>query len=305
MLNKIIRITLCVLVIYIIIISYHSTTYQIRGPNIILNVSLTSDIELLNISEELFNKSSFEINKYLSIKYQGQITSKNFTDNAPERLLNILSNNILTTTTRSLIKLFDNYDLDTYQSEIITKEEEKEEHEFINDLMKTDAMLYVMHFLSVKGFFANNLQVHQNILKEIWFHPYSRSKGINGSSGFEHVFVGERKPCKGFMGLHNWISFFFGELSSKINYLGFSRKMEFAGGVAIVETYFTYNGKRKMSTMFIGTMPELEIALYTLCFFTRPNRKCKVSFTGFKFGIQTYTLRTNDIKFVATAFPVI
>ncbi|XP_076625919.1 endoribonuclease Arlr [Colletes latitarsis] len=305
MLNKIIRIILCVLVIYITVISYHSTTYQIKGPNI-LNVSLTSDIELLNISEELFNKSYLEINKYLSIKYQGQITSKNFTDNAPERLLNILSNNILTTTTtKSLIKLFDNYELDTYQSEIMTKEEEKEEHEFINDLMKTDAMLYVMHFLSVKGFFANNLQVHQNILKEIWFYPYSRSKGINGSSGFEHVFIGERKPRKGFMGLHNWISFFFGELSNKINYFGFSRNKEFTGGVAIVETYFTYNGKRKMSTMFIGTMPELEIALYTLCFFTRPNRKCKVSFTGFKFGIQTYTLRTNDTKFVATAFPVI
>lgn len=48
-------------------------------------MSLISDIELLNISEELFNKSSHELYNHLSIKYQGQTTSKNLTDNAPER----------------------------------------------------------------------------------------------------------------------------------------------------------------------------------------------------------------------------
>lgn len=112
---------------------------------------------------------------------------------------------------------------------MVTKQEDIEENEFINNIMKTDAMLHVMHFLSIKGFFANDLQSHQNILKEIWFHPYSRGKGINSSSGFEHVFIGERKPRKGIIGLHNWIFFSFGELSNKINYLGFSHKKEFAG----------------------------------------------------------------------------
>lgn len=56
--------------------------------------------------------------------------------------------------------------------------------------------------------------------------------------------------------------------------------------------------------MFIGTAPELEIALYTLCFFTRPNKKCKLSFAGIKFDIQTYMLQNNDLKFIATAFPI-
>lgn len=52
-------------------------------------------------------------------------------------------------------------------------------------------------------------------------------------------------------------------------------------------------------------MPELEVALYTLCFFTRPNKKCKVSFDGSKFAIQTHMLYSTDKKFVATAFPMI
>lgn len=75
--------------------------------------------------------------------------------------------------------------------------------------------------------------------------------------------------------------------------------------MGILETYFTYGNKRKMSTIFIGTTPELEVALYTLCFFARPNKRCNVSFTKLKFSIQTYVLHSNNKKFVASAFPVI
>lgn len=130
-------------------------------------------------------------------------------------------------TTKSLIKLFDNYELDTSQTEIKTKEEDTEENEFINNLIKTDVMLHVMNFLSLKRFFTNDLRTYKDILKEIWFHPYSRSKGMNSSSGFEHVFIGEKKAGKNVIGLHNWIFFSFGEQFNKINYFGFSRTKEF------------------------------------------------------------------------------
>ncbi|KOC69533.1 Poly(U)-specific endoribonuclease like protein [Habropoda laboriosa] len=257
------------------------------------------------ISEHLFNKSSHELLNYVQINYQGQTSFNNFTDNALERLLNTSSNAFLTLTTKSLIKLFDNYELNTSQPEIVTKQKDTEENEFIDNLMETDVMLHVMHFLSLKGFVKNDIQAYKNILKEIWFHLYSRTKGINGTSGFEHVFIGERKPRKGIIGLHNWISFFFGELSNKINYYGFSRNKEFVNKAVILDTYFTYFGKRKRSTMFIGTSPELEIAIYTLCFFTRPNKRCKMSFTGFKFDIQTYVSQNNGKKFIGSAFPIL
>ncbi|XP_017752448.1 PREDICTED: poly(U)-specific endoribonuclease homolog [Eufriesea mexicana] len=272
--------------------------------NNVKNTSLTSEEELMIISEEIF-KSSHELFNQVHINYQGHICSNNITDNASQRLLNISSVIFSTLTIKSLVKLFDNYELHTSQSENITEEEDLEENEFIVNLLKTNTMLHVMHFLSIKGFFKNDLRVYKNVLKEIWFHLYSRTKNVNGTSGFEHVFVGESKPRKGMIGLHNWISFSYGELSNKINYFGFGHNKEFVHKAVILETYFTYNGKRKMSTMFIGTTPELEIALYTLCFFTRPNKKCNLSFTGYKFGIQTYIMKNNDMKFVGSAFPIL
>ena len=43
------------------------------------------------------------------------------------------------------------------------------------------------------------------------------------------------------------------------------------------------------SSMLIGTSPELELALYTLCYKTRPNEECFVSLGGTKFTIYTGT----------------
>ncbi|KAK9300677.1 hypothetical protein QLX08_006712 [Tetragonisca angustula] len=305
MLNKIFQISIHILVSLNIVVIYSLTIHQINDFNNITNVSLTSDMELMMISEELYNKFSYELSNNVHINYQGQINFNNFSDNAPQRLLNISSNVFSISMIKSFVKLFDNYELDTYQPEVLTKTKDSEENEFIDDLMKTDIMSHVMSFLSVKGFFKNDIQVHKDILKQIWFHLYSRSKNINGSSGFEHVFVGERKPRKGIIGLHNWIFFSYGELSNKINYFGFGHWKKFVNKVVILEIYFTYTGKRKKSTMFIGTTPEFEIALYTLCFFTRPNKRCQLFFAGFKFYIQTYILQNKGTKFVGTAFPML
>ena len=35
--------------------------------------------------------------------------------------------------------------------------------------------------------------VPQNLLHQTWFAMYSRGRGVDDSSGFEHVFVGESK----------------------------------------------------------------------------------------------------------------
>lgn len=271
----------------------------------IKNITISNN-ELKNVTEELFAKSSHELYKHIVIKYQGNTTA-NYTDNAPERLLNVPPETfLLLPTTRSLIRLFDNYELNTSTPEVVTSEEAAEEDEFIHNLLKTDVMLHSMNFLSRKGFFQmNDLAVYKETLKRMWFHMYSRSKGVNGSSGFEHVFLAEMKPRKGISGFHNWIFFSLEESANKINYFGFARKVEFAGKAAAAQIYFTYNGKRKMSTIFIGTPPELEIAVYTLCFFVRPNKRCRISFSGVNFSIQTYLLKTEHEKLIGSAFPLI
>ncbi|KAG7204585.1 hypothetical protein KM043_005004 [Ampulex compressa] len=268
-------------------------------------ISEISDGELQSLAEELFKKSSAYLYRNLSVKYQGRAVPKTSTDNALEPLFNVPLEILAIPTVRTLVKLFDNYEDDVRKAEGVTEEERLEETEFINSLLSIDVMLYTMDFLSHKGFFEKNLTIYEEVLKRLWFYPYSRSSGVIGSSGFEHVFLAEKKPRKGVVGFHNWIFFSTKERSNKVNYLGFTRKLEFADKFTAAELHMTYDGKYKMSTMFIGTPPELEVALYTLCFFGRPNRKCKVSFSGVPFSIQTYVLNRDNTTVIGSAYPVL
>ena len=117
MLNKIFQISIHILVSLNIVVIYSLTIHQINGNdktkikehlkiyssrvfnifvhlidfNNITNVSLTSDMELMMISEELYNKFSYELSNNVHINYQGQINFNNFSDNAPQRyFLNFL-----------------------------------------------------------------------------------------------------------------------------------------------------------------------------------------------------------------------
>lgn len=53
---------------------------------------------------------------------------------------------------------------------------------------------------------------------------YNRGGGIQGSSGFEHVFLGE-KNGNTISGYHGWIKFYRDEQAGKINYLGYITKI--------------------------------------------------------------------------------
>ena len=102
---------------------------------------------------------------------------------------------------------------------------------------------------------------------------YDRAKVTLGSSGFEHVFMGE--CCKGgnVGGFHNWWHYYYLEKQGTLNYLGyweqasFGQDMAQGGGISFT---FTWDGTSKpYGSMFVGTSPELEMALYTVCFITR------------------------------------
>ena len=74
-------------------------------------------------------------------------------------------------------------------------------------------------------------------------------------------------------GFHNWWHFYDLEKRGEINYLGnweqasFGENLENGGGISFT---FTWNGVSKpYGSMFLGTSPELELALYSVCFLTR------------------------------------
>lgn len=72
----------------------------------------------------------------------------------------------------------------------------------------------------------------------------------------------------------------------------------------VVKYRFSYDGIGKpVNAMFIGTPPEFDMALYTVCFQVKPNRKCPVSLGGAKFDISTFTFKYRGKKMIGSAFP--
>ena len=74
-------------------------------------------------------------------------------------------------------------------------------------------------------------------------------------------------------GFHNWWHYQYLEKLGEINYLGhwerasFGEEMALGGGISFT---FTWNGGSKpYGSMWLGTSPELEMALYSVCFMSR------------------------------------
>jgi hypothetical protein len=56
---------------------------------------------------------------------------------------------------------------------------------------------------------------------------------VKGSSGFEHVFVGEIKTVEGEVsGFHNWIQFYLEEKNKNLNYYGFLKTKKTVSSLA-------------------------------------------------------------------------
>ena len=93
--------------------------------------------------------------------------------------------------------------------------------------------------LILKGVFTGSLQEWQRYLYDTWFGMYDRAKfatpnggTILGSSGFEHVFIGEIK--KGLaIGFHNWLNWYCLEKAGQLDYLGYWEKIEFGGDMKV------------------------------------------------------------------------
>ena len=68
----------------------------------------------------------------------------------------------------------------------------------------------------------------RELLFDLWFEFYPRS-GSSGavvdSSGFEHVFVGEKKSAS-ITGFHNWLQMYLLEKEGEVNYWGYNHVAE-------------------------------------------------------------------------------
>lgn len=65
------------------------------------------------------------------------------------------------------------------------------------------------------------------------------------------------------------------------------------------------NVLQPVTSIFVGTSPELEMALYTICFYTRPMALCPVSLGGSQFSIIVNRVNYFGKEILVSAYPEI
>lgn len=173
-------------------------------------------------------------------------------------------------TFKAFITLLNNYSADEGHAEVVTAEERTENERFLNLCLDTAPMQYAHKWLAAHKKVPADRDGFLTVLYNAWFGLYRR-KAANDSSGFEHVFLGERDGDK-CVGLHNWVQLRNEEIAGRLNYKGKIRPKRRVPlnypAEQLVTIQFVWCGVEKfMSTSLVGTSPEFEIALYSICFF--------------------------------------
>ncbi|XP_067909848.1 uridylate-specific endoribonuclease A [Heterodontus francisci] len=269
--------------------------------------------EILSISEQIY---SLDTNKArvneIHLNLQSFIPNSQTgakVDQAPERLFTYVNEEILFSrpTFAKFIALLNNYNRMTGVAERFTVEQLAEQDAFIAEIMRTSIMNKLYQVLLSKKRYKSTLEF-ANDLKKMWFGLYIRASDTLDSSGFEHIFSGEVKKGK-VSGFHSWVHFYLAEKSGELNYYSYNYNGPWTDYPDILAMQFDWNGYYKqVGSGFIGSSPEFDFAIYTLCFIARPNAPCTVSLGGNTMKIQTYTWTKstygNGKKYVASAFPL-
>ncbi|XP_048510487.1 endoribonuclease CG2145-like isoform X1 [Athalia rosae] len=272
--------------------------------------TVTND-DLQKLSEALFIKDTNNAKRYITLNLQQR--SSGSTDQAPQPLLAVRPEALQIPTIQKVIALYNNYEQDIRTNEYVSPAERAEESLLVDTFLSTNVMSYAMRFLADKGFVRQDYYEYKDTLRRLWFNLYSRGDGKIGSSGFEHVFLSElhragqgspNRQTDEILGLHNWIYYYNEEVNNHANYLGYVKKLDLGDKASIIKVHTKVNNIDKpVTTMFVGTSPELEMALYTVCFYARPDGDCPVSLGGSPFTIKTHKFRYRGKDLIGSAYP--
>ncbi|XP_062975005.1 uridylate-specific endoribonuclease [Elgaria multicarinata webbii] len=270
-----------------------------------------TDEELKQTSEQLYQSDRNKAEESDIIVNKQHLTSdtKEQEDQSPKPLFDYVNEEKLFSkpTYASFIKLLDNYHKEVGTEEDFNTEQLAEQDTFLEEIMKTEVMKDLYRFLQSKNRYDTEPEFVAD-LKKMWFGLYSRGKDDGDSSGFEHVFSGEIKKGK-VSGFHNWIHFYLLEKQGVIDYLSYNYDGPWTSYPDVLGMQFNWDGfYKEVGTAFIGSSPEFEFGLYSLCFIARPGKVCHLKIGGHDLGIQTYTWDKstygNGKKYIATAYVV-
>ncbi|CAG5125713.1 unnamed protein product, partial [Candidula unifasciata] len=256
-------------------------------------------LSLAQVSKELWNN---DVNRLaagdITLNYQGHVPATKQVDISSQKLFTSVNENKLSGPTyQTFMSLLDNYIPDKGVRESLTTGERNENTAFLNAILNTKVMTVLLSYLQCRGF-VNNQADLRSVLTKLWldFYPRSETSTVNDTSGFEHVMVGEYKSSTEVNGFHSWLSFYQKEKAGQLNYYGYVSK----GETRLIAAMFRWNKRIKpLGSFFFGVSPEFDIAIYTLCYLTNPNKRCSVVLDGHKVNIQTL----NSSGHIGTAYP--
>ncbi|XP_046445273.1 endoribonuclease CG2145-like [Daphnia pulex] len=262
-----------------------------------------TDAELQALSQQLHIDDVNAV-QGIVLNVQSTTTSGSTTDKAPLPLFSSVPAGAFSGPTVSkLLALFDNYDENCKVTEVITAEEQTENDAFLDAILGTSVMQQAHQFLVSKGLADSSVAVFKEYLRQIWLGQYNRGGGYQSSSGFEHIFLGEKDNTT-IQGYHSWFKYYRDEQAGKINYLGYLRNINL-GVSSVIGLPMSWNGLYKsISSISISGSPEIELALATVCFLARPNAKCPLyGANATPYAYQTYTLTYNSKTYIGSAYP--
>lgn len=299
--QKLKRFVIVALLITIGILSWHFYEYFQSKP-----LPQTPD-NVLSLSRTLFAEESAPSEYLFKVNLQSKTSSSARDDRASYPLFE-MHNDLLAknsnSTTALLQRLFNNYELDVGVAEQITADHEQEQLEFLRAVMNTRVMKLSMRFLVKKGIVSGDYDDQLKLLQDLWFTPYSRGKGIVGSSSFEHVFLAEIREHS-VLGLHNWLYFAEQEQQGHVDYKGWLKRADTGrhNQFALTLRFSFFGIQKPVGGFLVGTSPELEMSLYTVCFLVTPEKEpCEIQLGTAKLDIVSHVWNWNNKRLIASAY---
>jgi len=202
------------------------------------------------------------------------------------------------TTYSRFIALFNNYNPMTGIAEVCDVTCQREKDDFLTAIMSTQPIRLLHGWLSRRGLASQTVNGFKEELRQYFFLDYSRSRGPLDSSGFEHVFLGEIQNGV-VSGLHNWVKAYLEEKTQSFRY---TSHLGTCPNEVIKFSFKYLNYMKMVSTMFIRTSPEVEIALYTLCLRTSIGTSCPMRLNGVNQYMTVFRMANQPLT-IGSAFP--
>ncbi|KHJ46921.1 hypothetical protein D918_02460 [Trichuris suis] len=166
-------------------------------------------------------------------------------------------------------------------------------------LLKTEVMEKTRLFLAKNGFDdARSEKVFANWMQRVWLAPVKIGKHGQESIPFTHVFLLEKHYINAVSGLHYWLTYGLLELNNKArfeDYLG-----EINAPVAVIR-YSLGHSTKPRGSFLLGTTPEFDLALYTICLVGRSADGCRFMLKGCIVNLVVHRLKPHNQ--VTTAYP--